>query len=69
MELRSELLSKIASIDEQIIQVIDSRRTKKAFDQAKNLFAERSRIVDELSEYGLHIGQHPAVIEHLSKDH
>lgn len=68
MAMRTDLLNSIREIDAEIDKAINNRRSKRSFERAKELFAERSRIVKELAEFGLHIEQHPAVTAHLNKD-
>lgn len=61
LAMRTQLLNALAEIDGEIDQVLRARKSQRAADRARVLFMARSRVVEELREYGLEIDPHPAV--------
>lgn len=61
LELRSALLSALQEIDSEISAVLAYRTSKRAAEKARQLFAHRAQVADELSAYGVSVDPHPAV--------
>ena len=61
MAMRSQLISAICDVDEEISNALRSPKSQRAHDRAKALFAERQRLADELEHYGVFVDPHPAV--------
>lgn len=61
LAMRNELLNALREIDLEITQALGFKTSKRAAHTARNLFAERARVADELSEYGIEVDPHPAV--------
>lgn len=65
MAMRSELLTMLRDVDGEIDKAIKYRKSGRAFERAKALFAERGRIVGRLAELGIEVDDHPAVLAHF----
>lgn len=61
LAIRSDLLRTLGEIDAEIDEVLKHPKSKRAFERAKVLFAERKRIVDELVHFGVEAEPHHAV--------
>lgn len=61
MAMRNSLLASLADVDGEISQALKFRKSQRALERARALFAERQRIVDELADFGVHVEAHPAV--------
>lgn len=59
--MRSELLKALADVDSEIDQALGYKSSKRAAEKARQLFAERSRLADELLEFGVEVDAHPAL--------
>lgn len=64
---RNDLLNTLREIDAEISKVITNKRSSKAFEKAKALFAGRDFVVSQLAEFGLDVEAHPAVLAHINK--
>lgn len=67
MGIRNKLLAALRDVDAEIDYTLSIRRSNRALVRAKELFAERQRLSDELIEYGVEVETHPAVWEHLNR--
>lgn len=61
MELRSTLMSALREIDAEIDNTLGFKTSKRAAEKARQLFAERARIADELLTFGVDVEPHPAL--------
>ena len=59
--MRSELLKSLACVDAEINQALGFKTSKRAAEMARQLFAERARLADELLELGIEVDAHPAL--------
>ena len=65
LSVRNELFSLLQGIDVEIDKALNFKTSKRAAETARQLFAERARVLDELlTNYGIEAEPHPA----LSKD-
>lgn len=67
MAMRNNLLTALRDIDAEIDYTLTMRRSNRALARAKELFAERQRLSDELADYGVEVETHPAVLEHFNR--
>ena len=59
--MRTELLKSLADVDSEIDQALGFKSSKRAAEMARQLFAERARLSDELLEFGIEVDAHPAL--------
>lgn len=65
LAMRNDLINAVREIDAEIDKALKSGKSKRAFEHAKHLFAERQRVSTELVEFGVEVPTHPAVWAHL----
>lgn len=65
LAMRNDLIQALSEIDAEIDKALKNSKSKRAFEHAKHLFAERQRVVTELVEFGVEVDTHPAVWAHL----
>lgn len=61
LALRNELLVALREVDVEIDHALGFRASKRAASKARELFAERQRIADELAELGVDVAPHSSV--------
>lgn len=59
--MRTSLLTALAEIDAEIDKALGFKTSKRAADKARQLFAQRSQVADELVEFGVEVDAHPAL--------
>ena len=65
LAMRNDLINALREIDAEIDKTLKAGKSKRAFEHAKQLFAERQRVSTELVEFGVEVETHPAVWAHL----
>jgi hypothetical protein len=61
LEMRSALIKHLAEIDDEIDKALGFKTSKRAAEKARQLFAERARVADELLTFGVTADPHPAL--------
>jgi hypothetical protein len=61
LEMRSSLIHALEDIDAEIDKTLSFTKSKRAAEQARQLFTQRAQLVDELSSFGVDIDPHPAL--------
>lgn len=61
LEMRSKLFTALEEIDGEINKTLRFTKSKRAAEQARQLFVERAQLVDELAAFGIDIDPHPAL--------
>lgn len=61
LAMRSDLMTALQEIDAEIERALRYRSSKRAAHTARQLFAERARVADELLEFGIEVDPHPAL--------
>ena len=61
LELRSHLLDALREIDGEIDKALGFKTSKRAADKARQLFAERANIADELVTFGVNVEPHSSL--------
>jgi hypothetical protein len=61
LELRSSLFNALREIDAEIDKALRFKTSKRAAEQARQLFFERGNIADELLAFGVDVDPHPAL--------
>lgn len=61
MQMRNDLIDTVKSIDAEIKTVLAFPASKRAAGTARELFAWRKRVAEELRLYGVEVDDHPAL--------
>ena len=61
LDLRSRLFNLLRDIDAEIDSTLKFKTSKRAAEKARQLFAERAAVADELLGFGVDVEPHPAL--------
>ena len=61
LDLRSRLFDLLRQIDLEIDSTLKDETSKRAAEKARQLFAERAAVADELAGFGVEVEPHPAI--------
>jgi hypothetical protein len=61
LEIRSKLFDALQELDAEISKTLSYTKSKRAAEQARQLFTDRAQLVDELASFGIDIDPHPAL--------